>query len=216
MFRWYIGKASNIEHRTRPRRRVASPHASCSTSSCDSTAYHADIRESFIKSYQKEKFKISLQGLGTGTWRLDGRLMFTNSCKPKNARERIKGILMKCYKRLGLSEAENKTFSEYLKQSANLNVKKDIEPFAEEGHSWSVDGSSDPLPAAHSAPRPTWAWQPSPPFAQCATGCACPAGRGGAARACAVPRPGPSAAALDVYSGPAPQYPHDRTSGSSH
>ena len=46
----------------------------------DSTAYHEDIRGSFIKSYKKEKkFQVSLQGLGTGTWLLDGRVMFANN-----------------------------------------------------------------------------------------------------------------------------------------
>ena len=59
-------------------------------------------------------------------------------CKPRNARERI---LLKCYKRLGLSEAENHTFIQYLGQTANLNVKKDTEPFAGEDHSWNVDAN---------------------------------------------------------------------------
>ena len=80
-----------------------------------------------------------LQGLGTTAWRLEGRVMFTTPRKLRNARERIRGILLKCHKQLGFSEAENKKFSEYLGQTANLNVKKDTQPFAEEGHHWNVE-----------------------------------------------------------------------------
>jgi hypothetical protein len=111
--------------------------------SCDSKAYLEDVRDSFLKSYKNEtKFQMSLQGLGTGSWHLDGRVMFTSSCKLRNARQRIKTILMKCHERLRLSHAEIQAFNQHLGQTANLNVKKDTEPFAEEGHRWNVDGSS--------------------------------------------------------------------------
>ena len=57
---------------------------------CDSTKFYADVKESFFKSYKNEnKFQISLQGLGTETWRLEGRVMFTKPCKQRNASERI-------------------------------------------------------------------------------------------------------------------------------
>ena len=114
--------------------------------SCDCTAYHEDIKSSFIKSYQKErKFQVSLRGLGTGTWRLEGRVMFANTCKLRTARERFKAILMKCHERLRFSHAENQAFNQHLAQTANLNVKKDTEPFAGKDHSWNVDGSSQSL-----------------------------------------------------------------------
>jgi len=119
---------------------------------CNSTAYHEDLRNSFLKSYQKEnKFKMSLQGLGTGTWHLVGRVMFSQQCKLRNARDRIKSILMKCHERLELSYAEKQAFSQHLGQTANLSVKKDTEPFAEEGHHWIVEGSSRE-PNAQGAP----------------------------------------------------------------
>ena len=103
--------------------------------SCDSTAYHEDIKSSFLKSYQKErKFQVSLRGLSTGTWRLEGRVMFTNTCKLRTASERFKAILMKCHERLRFSHAENQAFNQHLAQTANLNVKKDTEPFAGESH----------------------------------------------------------------------------------
>ena len=115
---------------------------------CDSTKFYADVKESFLKSYKNEnKFEISLQGLGTETWRLDGRVMFTKPCKQRNARERIKGILMKCHKRLGLSDAANQAFNQHWAQTANLNVKKDTAPFAGESHRWNDDGS----PGEHNA-----------------------------------------------------------------
>jgi hypothetical protein len=67
---------------------------------CNSTAYHTDIRESFLKSYKNEKkIQMCLQGLGTGTWHLEGRVMFAKPCKLRYARERIKGILLKCHER---------------------------------------------------------------------------------------------------------------------
>ena len=110
---------------------------------CNSTAYHEDLRESFLKSYQREnKFKMSLQGLGTGTWHLLGRVVFSQTCKLRSARDRIKSILMKCHGRLDLSSAENQAFSQHLGLTSNLNVKKDTEPFAEEFHQWNVVGSS--------------------------------------------------------------------------
>jgi len=50
---------------------------------CDSTEYHADIRDSlFLKAYEKERnFNMSLQGLGTGQWHFEGRAMFTKPCR---------------------------------------------------------------------------------------------------------------------------------------
>ena len=107
------------------------------------TAYHEDLRGSFLKSYQKEnKFKMSLQGLGTGTWHLLERVLLSQPCKLRSARDRIKSILMKCHEHLGFSYAENQAFSQHLGLTANLNVKKDTEPFAEEGHHWNFEGSS--------------------------------------------------------------------------
>jgi hypothetical protein len=128
--------------------KVILPVPSC----CDSTAYHANIRDSFLTSYQKEiKFQMLMQCLGTAVWHLAGRVMFTKPCKLRNARERVRGILLRCHKQLEFSEAENKKFSDYLGQSANLSVKKDTEPFAEEGHHWIVEGSSRE-PNAQGAP----------------------------------------------------------------
>jgi hypothetical protein len=108
---------------------------------CDSTAYLADIRQSFLNSYKNEKkIQMSVQGIGIGTWHLHARIMFTRSCKPKNARKRIRDILIGCHERLELPYDENQKFKEYLGQTANLKVKKDTEPFADSG--WNVDGSS--------------------------------------------------------------------------
>jgi len=43
---------------------------------------HAGIRDSFLKSYAKERnFYMSLQGLGTGQWHFEGRVMFTKPCR---------------------------------------------------------------------------------------------------------------------------------------
>jgi hypothetical protein len=119
---------------------------------CDSTAYHIDIRDSFSKSYQKErKFYMSVQGLGTGRWHFEGRVMFTNPCRLRRARERIRNILLKCHARLEYSLAENQAFSQYLGQTSNLNVKKDTEPLPE-GHHWNLDRSSgEPIAAAQGA-----------------------------------------------------------------
>ena len=110
---------------------------------CDSVLYHEDIRDSFLESYKKENnFQMSMQGLGTGTWLLDGRVKFKKAQRLRTARERIRGILLKCHNRLGFSDAANQAFSEYLGQTANLTAKKDCEPFAEGGHRWIVEGSS--------------------------------------------------------------------------
>jgi hypothetical protein len=62
-------------------------------------------------------------------------------CKLKNARERIKSILLKCHKRLCCSDAATQAFRQHLAQTANLNVKRDTEPFPKEV----IVGMSNPM-----------------------------------------------------------------------
>jgi hypothetical protein len=132
-------KQPNNEETDQVRVQVVLPVPAC----CDSTAYHAALKGSFFKSYKKErKFQMSLQGLGTGALRLEGRVKFEVSCRVRNARERFRNLLLKCHRQLVFSETENEKFKHYLADTANLSVKKDTEPFAQDGHHWNVDGSS--------------------------------------------------------------------------
>ena len=42
----------------------------------NATTYYADLRQSFLDSYKKEKIQFSVLGLDTATWRLQGRSSF--------------------------------------------------------------------------------------------------------------------------------------------
>jgi hypothetical protein len=112
--------------------------------------YHARLQDVFLKTYKREqRFQMTLQGIGTDTWRLEGRVRLNQECKLRNARTRFKGVLMRCYEDLRLSPAENKAFSDYLGSSNVLSVKPDAEPFPGDGstHSWTVvEPTSQPPP----------------------------------------------------------------------
>ena len=63
---------------------------------CACETYHEGLRDQFLKTYKKDtRFEMSVQGLGTDTLRLEGRVIFAQSCQVKNARERGKNMLPK-------------------------------------------------------------------------------------------------------------------------
>ena len=185
----------------------------------DCTAYHEDLRRSFLASYKKDQwFQMSVQGLGTATWRLRGRVMLATKVKVKSVRRRIRDILMKCHERLALPDPANHVFGKHLE--AALDVKPDNDPFSGDRHSWTIEPASQlqPAPAASfaapvatsgqaaaaSRPRPpasagARAAQPAWAYRPCAGGdCAA----GGPCSSAGVGAPTPAAATASVVPGP--------------
>jgi len=150
-----------------------------------------------MTTYKNERFQMSLQGLGTDTWRLEGRVKLNKLCKLRNARTRIKSVLMDWNDGLDPPPNESRAFNAHLAKC--LDVKSDAAPFTAAGdtHSWTIverqaapaappaaiagapiagaggqaAAAARPLPPAGAGARaaaPAWAYRPSP----------CPGGRG--------------------------------------
>ena len=122
----------------------------------NSTTYYADLRQSFLESYKKDEyFQISVLGLDTATWRLRGRSRFKHEVHLRNARLRIRELLIKWHGRLGLPPTANQEFSRYLEKE--LHVTPDAEPFSGEPHCgeshwWIPESPPDRPQAAVGAP----------------------------------------------------------------
>ena len=117
----------------------------------NATTYYADLRQSFLDSYKKEKyFQFSVLGLDTATWRLQGRSSFKCEVHLRSARKRIREILMKWHGRLGLPQASSQEFGIYLEKE--LHVMPDAAPFSGESHWWTPESPPDRPPAAVWAP----------------------------------------------------------------
>ena len=69
---------------------------------------YADLRKSFLESYKKDLvFHMTVQGHGTTVWRLKGRAKMAAKVRLRSARQRVRGILMKCHGRLSLPPASH-------------------------------------------------------------------------------------------------------------
>ena len=103
---------------------------------CNATVYHEDLKKSFLESYanKDEWFQMSVQGLGTPTWHLQGRAKLQKEIHHRSARKRIRDILIKCQGNLGLSPPVNQAYSKYLETA--LVVKPDAEPLSGERRWW--------------------------------------------------------------------------------
>ena len=74
---------------------------------------------------------MSLQGLGTDTWRLEGRVKLNKPCKLRNARTRFKSVLMDWNDGLDPPPNESHAFNTHL--AKYLDVKPDAAPFTGAG-----------------------------------------------------------------------------------
>ena len=114
---------------------------------------------------------MTVQGLGTAVWRLNGRAKMTGEFRLRSARRRVRGILMQWHGRLGLPPASNQEFRKYLEKEQQ--VTPDAAPFSGESHWWTPEilspvlGGSAATAAARpqDAPRatlgtPAWALNP--------------------------------------------------------
>jgi len=145
---------------------------------CNATVYHEDLKKSFLESYanKDEWFQMSVQGLGTPTWHLQGRAKLQKEIHHRSARKRIRDILIKCQGNLGLSPPVNQAYSKYLETA--LVVKPDAEPLSGERRWWrtAAPAAGPALLPAAAAGAPVAA-PPRAPGASTAPG----AGRGAAA-----------------------------------
>ena len=80
---------------------------------------------------------MTVQGLGTAVWRLNGRAKMTGEFRLRSARRRVRGILMQWHGRLGLPPASNQEFGKYLEKE--LHVTPDAAPFSGESHWWTPE-----------------------------------------------------------------------------
>jgi len=139
----------------------------------------------------EQQFQKSLQGLGTDTWRLEGRVKLNKPCKLRNARTRIKSVLMDWNDGLDPPPNEIHAFNAHLAKC--LDLKPDAAPFTAAGdtHSWTIverqaapaappapiagapiagaggqaaaaAGQQPPAGAGALAAAPAWAYRPSP------------------------------------------------------
>ena len=93
----------------------------------EATANYELLRQSFLESYSKDPyFQMTVQGLGTAVWRLNGRAKMGGS--PQICSTTCQRILMKCHGRLGLPPASNQEFGKYLEKE--LQVTPDAAPFS--------------------------------------------------------------------------------------
>ena len=157
-----------------------------------SNACHEGLRDFFMTRYKSEQqFRMSLQGLGTDMWRLEGRVLFNKPCKLRSARRKLKGVLMEWNDGLQPSPSASDAFNNHLAKC--LDVKPDAAPFTAAGdtHSWTIverqaapaappapiagapiagaggqaaaaAGQQPPAGAGALAAAPAWAYRPSP------------------------------------------------------
>ena len=157
-----------------------------------SNACHEGLRDLFLTRYKNEQqFRMSLQGLGTDMWRLEGRVLFNKPCKLRSARRKLKGVLMDWNDGLQPPPSASDAFNNHLAKC--LDVKSDAAPFTAAGdtHSWTIverqaaqaappaaiagapiagaggqaAAAARPLPPAGAGTRaaaPAWAYRPSP------------------------------------------------------
>ena len=113
-------------------------------SNATDTNFYADLRLSFLKSFIKDqRFQMSVQGLGTATWQLQGRVMLKADVRLRTARQRIRDILLKWHGRLGLSADAGHAFKKLLESKLVVKSLAHDEPFAGDSHWWTPE--SPPL-----------------------------------------------------------------------
>ena len=124
---------------------------------------YGDLRQSFLHAYQKEEyFQVSVQDLETTRWKIRGRAKLNNCVHLRNARKRIRSLLVRWHDSLCLGEVENAVFGQVI--AAKLIVKPDVEPFTGPTHWWTPEVPLPPAAAAAattSGPPDRESWQSS-------------------------------------------------------
>ena len=107
-------------------------------STATSRKFYAEVRQSFLASFKKDQnLQMTVQGLGTQTWLLQGRVRLIQEVHLRNLRKPVRKILLKCQNSLGLPPASNQEFGKYLEKE--LHVTPDEAPFSGESHWWTPE-----------------------------------------------------------------------------
>jgi hypothetical protein len=91
---------------------------------CNAAAFYADMEQTFLESYSQDHFfQMSVQGVRTATWRLQGSVRMKEDVPLRNARLRVRKILLSCHSRHVLDTGLNTKFGDYL--ASELTVTAD-------------------------------------------------------------------------------------------
>ena len=102
---------------------------------CNAAAYYADLEQKFLEYYKDALFfQMSVQGVRTATWWLQGSVRLKEDVLLKNARSRVRKILLDCHSRHVLDTELNTKFGDYL--ASELKVTSDAEQLSGNSHSW--------------------------------------------------------------------------------
>ena len=102
---------------------------------CNAAAYYADLEQTFFKCYKDALFfQMSVQGVRTATWWLQGSVRLKEDVLLKNARSRVRKILLDCHSRHVLDTELNTKFGDYL--ASELKVTSDAEQLSGNSHWW--------------------------------------------------------------------------------
>ena len=102
---------------------------------CNAAAYYADMGHTFLESYSQDQFfQMSVQGVGTSTWWLQGSVRLKENVRLRSARSRVRKILLDCHSRHVLNTELNTKFGEYL--ASELKVTSDAAQLSGNSHWW--------------------------------------------------------------------------------
>ena len=100
--------------------------------------FYADVRQLFLESLKKDQnFQMTVQGLETQAWLLQGRVRLNQEVHLRNLRKRVRKILLKCHDSLGLPPASNQEFGKCVEKE--LQVTPDTAPFSGDSHWWTPE-----------------------------------------------------------------------------
>ena len=102
---------------------------------CNAAAYYADMGHTFLESYSQDQFfQMSVQGVGTSTWWLQGSVRLKENVRLRSARSRVRKILLDCHSRHVLNTELNTKFGDYL--ASELKVTSDAAQLSGNSHWW--------------------------------------------------------------------------------
>ena len=108
---------------------------------CNTAAYYADMEQTFLEFYRQDLFfQMSVQGAETATWWLQGSVRMKEDMVLRNARSRVRKILLSCHSRHVLDTALNTKFGDYL--ASELKVTADAEQLSGKSHWWTPSSLS--------------------------------------------------------------------------
>jgi hypothetical protein len=108
---------------------------------CNAGAYYADLEQTFFEYYKDALFfQMSVQGVRTATWWLQGSVRMKEDVYLKNARTRVRQILLSCHSRHVLDTGLNTKFGDYL--ASELKVTVGAEQLSGKSHWWTPSSNS--------------------------------------------------------------------------